>query len=238
MSQTEVDSAIEDSMPPTAKRAKLNRISNKKSRIAPSIPRPIGTGISQTYRTKLRYAYHAVFQCSTVTNLVFRAGSLFDPEYAVGGHQPYYYDQLSALYQHYIVHKSKINVTATGYGILAAPTASTSTLVLRGDDTATGLTTTKTTLMELPGSKFVKFPAWNTGNSVTRQLTMSYDKNKIFKNFKNSDLQAQVGTNPAEDWYFIVSGWTDSGPTAQNIWLDVIIDYDVEFFEAKDPPGS
>lgn len=210
----------------------------KRAKTAPRVPRPIGNGISQTYRTKLRYVYHNVFQLAGVTDLVFRAGSVFDPEFAVGGHQPMYYDQLAALYQHYIVHKSNITVYATGYGILAAPTASTTTLCLRGDDAGTSTSTTKTTIMEHAGTKFVKFPAWNVGNSVTKKLTMSYDKNKVFKNFKNADLQAPVTGNPTEDWYYILSGWTDSGPVNQNLWLDVVIDYDVEFFEVKDITGS
>lgn len=45
--------------------------------------------------------------------IIFRANSLFDPEYTYSGHQPYLYDQMSAMYTTYRVKKCRL--TVTGY---------------------------------------------------------------------------------------------------------------------------
>lgn len=226
----------QDYMAPPAKRTKTTTMT--KSRRTPRVPRPIGSGIQQNYRTKLRYAYEGVLPCTNYASVVFRAGSCFDPEFAVGGHQPYYYDQLAALYQHYIVHKSKITVTACGTGAAITRVDSPTTLVLFGDDSGSAAFVGKQTILERPGCKAALFPAFDVGNSVTKKLTMTYDKDKVFKNYKNSELQALTTANPAEDYYFIVAGWNTNGPTSSGIWLQIAIEYDVEFFEVKEVSGS
>lgn len=63
--------------------------------------------------TKLRY--HTVFNMDPAAGIlaykVFRANGLFDPEVAAGGHQPRGFDQLMALYDHYVCVKSTIRVS-------------------------------------------------------------------------------------------------------------------------------
>lgn len=44
---------------------------------------------------------------------IFRLNSLYDPDWGIGGHQPYGYDELSALYRKYKVSSVKINVVYT-----------------------------------------------------------------------------------------------------------------------------
>lgn len=58
-----------------------------------------------TYRTRLVYATTVSLDASTggVAWSTFRANSLFDPLFAVGGHQPYGYDQMQAIYSRYVV---------------------------------------------------------------------------------------------------------------------------------------
>ncbi len=57
---------------------------------------------------------------------VFRANSVFDPDFAIGGHQPRGFDQLASLYDEYIVTKAVITVrfqntstTSSPYGFIA-----------------------------------------------------------------------------------------------------------------------
>lgn len=45
------------------------------------------------------------------TETSFRLNSLFDPEFAVGGHQPYGYDQITPFYSRYMVHAVDVEFT-------------------------------------------------------------------------------------------------------------------------------
>lgn len=65
------------------------------------------------YFTKLHYEteLYTTDLSSTVNNAsaIFRANSLYDPEYELGGGQPSGFDVLKQIYQYYKVHKSKIS---------------------------------------------------------------------------------------------------------------------------------
>jgi len=47
---------------------------------------------------------------NTISERQFRANDLYDPDYAVGGHQPYGFDQVMAQYYHFTVLKSKCDL--------------------------------------------------------------------------------------------------------------------------------
>ena len=46
-----------------------------------------------------------------IPNMLFGTNCLFDPWLTVGGHQPLYFDQVAAIYQHYTVMKARMKVT-------------------------------------------------------------------------------------------------------------------------------
>jgi len=56
-------------------------------------------------KAKLRYScqVQAVHAEGSPNHFEFRANGMYDPEVAVGGHQPYGFDQLTARYQHWTV---------------------------------------------------------------------------------------------------------------------------------------
>ncbi len=68
----------------------------------------------KTLVRKLRYVTRTSIDAGAVgaaSNLWIRANGMFDPEVAIGGHQPLGFDQYMALYDHFKVVKSKISVT-------------------------------------------------------------------------------------------------------------------------------
>lgn len=200
------------------------------------LQKPFGVGIPGSMRTKLKYVVKENLNSTngSVDQRAYRAGSVFDPEFAIGGHQPMYYDQYATLYNHYIVHGSTIRVTITPEGSSAWPFPAF--LTLTGDDNATD-GGSATTIMERSRAKHVTVPQFGT-DGVVYHLTHSYKKDKIFKNFKNAELQAGVGANPTDDWYYMVSlqGSGTSGTCLALMLVEII--YDVEFFEPKDVTAS
>lgn len=216
--------------------SKKRRYSSKKKSYGP-LSRTLGTGIPARTRTTLKYVQNVSLNsvAGAMGTQIFRATGPYDPDYAVGGHQPMYWDQMAALYNHYIVHKSKIYVQFCPYDQVAS---SSSVVFLRGDDSASLTSTNMYTNLETKGTKHQIVPIYGENQVFKGSLSTSYFKNKTFKNFKNSDLQSAVTTTPTEEYYFILGIKTDDGSTTTSMHCWVTIYYDVEFFELKDINSS
>lgn len=80
--------------------------------------------VSGSANVKLRLPYHnemniPTFQDGTVASYPMRGNSLYDPDYAWGGHQPMGYDAYSALFQKAFVSASTIEVDVAAYSVTA-----------------------------------------------------------------------------------------------------------------------
>jgi len=76
------------------------------------VPRALNSIPNKTL-VKLKYATQAANlnpAIGTAAVAVFRANDLYDPEVAVGGHQPRCFDQWILMYDHFVVIKSSIKV--------------------------------------------------------------------------------------------------------------------------------
>lgn len=70
------------------------------------------SGIPQAIQMKMLYGETLPINTTTVADTnVFRMNGLFDPDNSVGGHQPYYRDQIAVLYSRYTVYGFKIELT-------------------------------------------------------------------------------------------------------------------------------
>jgi len=101
-----------------------------------------GGPFQQAIYTKLRYTESFVIATNNITGLSespvrYNLGSLFDPTLAVGGHQPYGFDQLAAVYKSYCVYgvrviitsdASNVSTTALNGAVMCLRVASSSTL--------------------------------------------------------------------------------------------------------------
>ena len=216
----------------STKRAKTYR---RKSRRTSSLRRTkfLGNGIPSRVRTKLKYVDNITMTSSSgaLGTYVWRATSVYDPDYAFGGHQPMYFDQMAALYNHYIVNKAYIVVDFTPYDQLAS---SSSVVFLTGDDGASLTSTTIPGILETRGTKYRHVPIYGENQVYNRRLSMGYNKKKTFGNYKNSELSASVGASPTEGYYFIMGIRSDDNTTTTSMHCVVTIVYDVTFYELKD----
>lgn len=182
------------------------------------------------YVTTFQFALGAI--AGAPTTYQFRANSLFDPEVALGGHQPYGYDQLAAIYQKLVVISSSCSVTAnigsltTYSGEFGVNLADTSTPVINRD-----------TLMESQYAAWKNFISTNGPVSVKN----NFDAAKYFdvKDLTESDdIVTNVGSSATRQAYFNVWAAPDSGAVNNTITLTVHIAYDVLFFEPAEVASS
>lgn len=95
----------------------------------------------------MKYASSHRFGLVTIGGVVLRANSIFDPEFAVGGHQPLGHDQWKAFYTRYTVIATKISFFVTNFHDVPCVF-----FVTASDDPA--IPSTMQEVMEAPGFRY------------------------------------------------------------------------------------
>jgi len=130
--------------------------------------------------------------------LQFNMNSIFDPDITGTGHQPMYFDQYCAMYDHYTVLKSMIKVT------VVANTQAALIFSLGQDDDTSISAATSSTIWERPGfqTKVVNTPI-QPNDTV---LWSRWDAKKTFGGDPKSDpdLQGTASANPTEQTYYVI----------------------------------
>lgn len=125
---------------------------------------------------------------------------MYDPNVQVGGHQPYYFDQMMALYNHYTVIGSKIKIT-----VVPASSNTTATFVgvYKDDDTTTTDISDITVLAEQSQQRVRTFNVGATDPSI---FTLKWSAKKTFGGsiLANDNLQGNIAGNPTEQTYYTV----------------------------------
>lgn len=188
------------------------------------------SGLPKVRRAKMRYN-ETVELTSTLGSLDvanFRANGVYDPNMTGVGHQPFGYDTWSAQYNHYVVTGSKITVNIMPQNTTGAQIAG----VYLGDDSSNY--TDSTGFIE---AKKGTWKAMYLRSSGALTVGSKYSAKQFF-NVKdvrdNQDrLGAVVGATPSETALYGIWFQTKDASTA-SIWVNVVIDYIVEFSEPKD----
>lgn len=191
-----------------------------------------------TLATKLRYYTPANIDpaAGVAVPRIFRANSLYDPDYLTGGSQPRGFDELMVLYNHYTVVGSKITVTFANHD--------TAQPVIVGIHVSTDPASTGPIrdFIEQGNVKYKVLSAdTGAGNNVgTITEYASIKKEFGLKNIMdNHNLRGDAGANPNEELFFnIFAAPQDDISNPGTTRLSVLIEYLVVFSEPNDLTGS
>lgn len=181
---------------------------------------------------KAQVVYSAVVSPGVTTGngvYIFSANGIYDPDISGTGSQPLYFDQLMALYNHYVVTSSSIEVDIMNEGTNRSVIAT----CYVDDDVNTAA---NFTAMQRPGAKVV------TGNPLSSnmgRLRNFYSSRKVFgPNVENNYLyRGSTSTNPTEQAYFVIQ-IQDLGLASYNQPIRVTIRYNTTFSELTTIAGS
>ena len=153
-------------------------------------------GLPLKKRVKLTYVDHVAFSSSGVSHAgyQFRMNSLLDPQYAVGGHQPYGRDQWATLYNRYNVISCKLTAR---FRQLAGANVPVVVGAFMDKDLVLPLAlTTKVEQAKGHGLSIL-----NINTNSTAVSTAYYDRDKWFdkKSEEYDDQNALMNANPATD---------------------------------------
>ena len=165
-------------------------------------------------------------------NYFFTANGLFDVNVSGTGHQPMGFDQMMLLYEQYTVVGSKINVSiltgssvAVRAGVYLSPDTTSITDPLRLVEN--GLITTKPQAGNLVAG-YIKDYALNC--DVAKYFGRNPSKRGLVDDVT---LSGTVAANPTEQVYFAVTAWDPFSTGTWSIFFDVLLEYDVIFWEPR-----
>lgn len=183
--------------------------------------------IPQRYITKLKYS--STFNLSAISpTWNWNLNSLYDPDRAGLGHQPYGFDQLAALYNRYRVIScsyviSGVSTDGPTVPIRIAATPSNGNLLFTNVSQAIENPRTKW-IQQMPGGAIAKLK----GKSYIPSL---FGRNKT-QYMADDRYAAQVNANPAELAILSVVGG-DFANNGTNIALSIVLNFTVEFFDVE-----
>lgn len=134
----------------------------------------------------------------TMSTFQFTCNGMYDPDITGVGHQPVYFDQIGAIYDHYTVFRSRIKITFT-------PVATyTNDLLINlyvDDDTSTASNIFSS--IEQSGASYGTLTPRAIKPLV---LSKTWDAKQYFGGdiFDNDNLQGTLSTNPTEQSYYTV----------------------------------
>lgn len=205
----------------------------------PSPTRNLGTvtfGRGLPDKVLVTHTYHTFITIGSTFgstgNWFFRANGMYDPDFTGGGHQPLYFDQLSAIYNHFRVIKSnmKLRLTSRGTGNPVMVTG-----VMLNDDTSG--TINGETLCEQKRARSMTLAQGTNDN--TYRLSERFSAYSTFgkESMGNDSLIGSGANDPSELTFFQIfcySPLLGSG----TIDLEVTIDYTALWTEIKDMAAS
>lgn len=210
-----------------SKRAKTHE-----AHLIPGVDGRMTFGFPNSIVTKLRYAdfFTLTAASGVVSSQIFRANSVFDPDFTGTGHQPMYFDQWAAIYDQYVVLGAKITAEFTS-------TSSTLSQIVGivGDDDAT-ISGVLTNLLEQNNG----YSAVQHAGTGAKTITATFAPMEMFGVDAKDDGSSQtpVTTNPSEEWYWKCYSIFSDGLSATTTFLKVEIEYTVKFSELKSPTQS
>lgn len=186
-------------------------------------------------KLQITHRYTELIQLIQATNVPqqyrWSCNSLYDPNSSGIGHQPYYFDQLAALYDHYVVIGSKATIRIV-------PTTQIVGLYtcFINDDTVTSISD-PSQQSEVQTAKTHLTGLTHTGPWTT---TLKWSAKKMFGGsvLSNTELQGTSSANPTEQSYFNVNVVNADYVTGATFDVYIMCEYIAIWKELKDIPQS
>lgn len=223
-----------------AKRSKATPRAKYRSKTF-SVPRwaPVrtSTGFPKQLQLTHRYVepYYVACTAGGMSQYKFRTNGLFDPNFTGTGHQPLYFDQVAAIYNHYTVIRSKItarisNLDGSAQALLAC--------IYIEDDTSSTPSTFAECAEQSSAVSSMSGPSYAGG-----VLTLSKTWNAVTafgpSPTANSTLHGTSGSDPTEQQIFQLNVQPNQvGTSTVNVAVLVTIEYTAIWDELKNLGGS
>lgn len=196
--------------------------------------------------TKMKLKYDCEFSLNsgavTYGDKVFRANDPFDPEYSVGGHSAYLFDEMMGFYGKYRVISSKIRVWYINPAV-SDQIPFYLTIVRSKDPSITAQFASTDHILESNMHGAIKICGqFSTANQIMQSqpatVTMTYSQRKYFPGIKDEQFEGLYNTDPALEAYFHVLQFPLAGNDPPTAYFRAEIQFNVIFSELIILPES
>jgi len=182
---------------------------------------------------KLKYTDQYSFSGAAPAAQVWRVNSLFDPDLTGTGHQPRYFDQLSAVYGQYCVKRFAVKLTCinTGAkGMFVTALYCDSNIGTFSQPQLAEQRYSVTKVLDVPTgvSRAVLSLPWVSVMQIQGQEELESDPN----NYQG------VGQNPTDVVYCIFKALSDDAVTASTLEIQADVEFEAVFKELSPPAPS
>ena len=164
----------------------------------------------------------------------FAANDMYDPNFTGTGHQPYQFDQLAALYNHWTVIASKITIKLIPY-TSSQPAAQLS--CYQNDDTIP-LSTDPMVQAEYAGTRYRVLTANSTDSVNTIVYRFSAKKTFGGSVLSNTTLQGTGSASPSERTFWTMSLKALDGAATVQYFVNIKAEYTAVWSELKEVAQS
>ncbi len=187
--------------------------------------------MSHTYHMTQEFQQAANPNDSAFINI--RCNGMFDPEFAIGGHQPSYFDITSSIYDHYQVVSSVCKVRFTRAGDSNDPWVFG---ILINDDGVVNNANLHT-LCEQPSATYKMVGGFDDVEEVTKYWSA---KSAFGPGYLGMDsLKGDAGTDPTEQQMFTIFGrQSQLTTTGTFVRMSITITYTARWTELRDVASS
>jgi len=192
------------------------------------------TGFGFPPKLNIKHRYQEIFSLTTAagggtSTQQFRCNGMYDPNHSGTGHQPLYFDQVAAVYDHFTVLKSYLKLS------LSTDQSNPQQVVVYINDDTTVTPSGMASLMEQSSAKYCTIVA-----GQPRVLTIPWDAYKTFGGsvLGNDNLQGSSAADPTEQSIFTIVGQAIDITKATNVLVNAEIVYYAVWDEVRDIAGS
>lgn len=189
----------------------------------------------QLVRGQLYYNYQQTLTAAAgaPNTQIYGANFMFDPDVSGVGHQPMGFDQLMLVYEHFAVIHSSCSVTFSGSGSNGVFRAG---VYLSPDAVALS---NPNQIMENGLNNSTAIDGKDTGVARSKTITLDCDVTKYFGKQRWHDimddekLTGSATADPIEGVYYNVVGWQINAAGTWSVTYDILLSYDVVYFEPR-----
>lgn len=167
-----------------------------------------------------------------IASHVFRANSIYDPDFTGVGHQPYGHDTWQTLYNHYTVLGSKIVCRLQSTS--GTPSASFGLVGIRLDDSGASLATLG--LNVEAGRCNYRYIGTDDSSHGMVTLRKNYSARKMWGRMYNASgtQRATFGFNPSEEVYYVITAEAGAAYDMGELLCQAVVEYIVLLQEPKE----
>lgn len=189
-----------------------------------------GIGFPDKLTTNLVYSESIILTPSAILPcpyLAYKANSLYDPNDAVGGGQPTFFDQLALVYGRYIVNGCKMTATFSLPTQIAANIGPYLCGIQTGDTNV--LPSTNPGVLISASNTTFKLVSESDGSC---SVTATYSPKTAFQ-FFDDNIQARVNADPVALWYFKVFASPQGSAVTTPINVVLMMEFNATFSDLK-----